>query len=227
MDGGEAGMPFDHSARACIVLGLVAMSGIALGPVTAGATTPVQENSSFAGPGDDYPDKCENAPIVNSTGIVTGTIDSPEDRDAIKVTIPKKGDYISVSTVLPAAETEFRVEFVSPSHSLYNVTDELGYTGDHSLYHPRNYHGNGSWEIWSETTNEALTVCLGITESENEGSTNVPYEYALRMEAESPEPVTIAEELERLRQVVAEKNETIARLRNQSTRSPNATERAG
>lgn len=179
--------------------------------------------------GDGYPDRCDEAPIVNSTGIVKGVIDSPDDQDAIKVEIPKKGDFVAVAPVIPKAETELHFDhYAESSFSLYNETDELEIdTGNQfqppSVRHPGNFHRNGSWEIWSETTGEPVTICIEIYEFDDESS-DIPYEYALRLEAESPEPVTIAEELTRLRQIIEQKNETIYRLRNNTTSKQDSVE---
>lgn len=198
-----------HTVTACtaVVAGLL-LVGSLVAPV---GGTNVQQ-------GDDYPDDCDEAPIVESTGVVKGVIDSPEDRDTIKIEIPEKGNYVTVGPVVP--QTEHYMTFgheAESQFSLYNATGEVGITSTgEGVVHPRNYHGNGTWEIWSETSDQPIVVCIEISESDSEEA-NIPYEYAIRFAAANPEPVTIAEEIDRLQQMLDEKNETIAQLRNNST----------
>jgi len=163
---------------------------------------------------EDWPDSCDDAPIVEPTGEYDITVSSPNDDSAMKIKM-QKGDYIYFSMSTPTGLT---VEVDGNPDSLHgssvSITDISGVEpSDNSRGVVSVPQGSGSsWQVWGER-DEEHTYCIRINGG---GDEDIPFTSTLYMEKNSPNPPdTGGERSNQLESELEQKNQRISELETQ------------
>lgn len=144
--------------------------------------------------GDQWPDNCDAASPVAATGSYNGTINSPDDVDTFKISLPVKGDFVTMQARAPVAEDRFSISFVGPV-STGNTQAEDGVSISNaglSSYAAEGLTNNTSWAVFSEEEN--ATVCVEIREH-NPSSAQLPCEWAVSLNKNSHGPYPLEGEV--------------------------------
>jgi hypothetical protein len=153
-------------------------------PAAAPANPPAGFGNVDTGPiPDPVPDRySDGEPTrVKPTTTVNGVLNSPEDSDEIEFVL-QKGEYVTVSVVVPEEESNFRVRLDSSSdYSVENVTN----AGRDGRYIEDISGGIvATFEVWAESTD---VISLRMYDY----SGDVPYEWYLGLNKNSPRPATV------------------------------------
>jgi len=155
--------------------------------------TPTDETGEFR---EEWPDRCSEAPVMNTTGVYGGVILSPTDRDTFKIEMGEKGTYVTVAPVAPAIDgaTEFQARDegrgTGRETSVLNVNEG---NGRFTTFDDDNYRlesaGEGlngsSFQIWADI--DGPVICFFVDVESPEASA-LPYEWQVRIVENDPEP---------------------------------------
>lgn len=174
---------------------------------------------------DDWPDNCGDAPIVDTTGEYSVSIDTPSDMDYIRVRLTK-GDYIHFSLIVPDSQKYLHVRLRgvgnSPGVSSLTAANNVDLAGGGVA---KNFVSGveASWKGWAEQDGSNV-YCISV----NDGSeAEIPYQFTLKMRLNSPDPESFKSgssqsELEQMNQrisqlesLIEQKNQRISELESQ------------
>jgi hypothetical protein len=133
---------------------------------------------------------------VDSTGVYSGVIVSPQNRDVFRITLEERGDFVTVAPTVSAAEGRFRVQVAVEEGTVTELHLEggegsLARAGGRDWHHEFRSPGGGvsetSWEIWAE---EPSQLCVRVYENFPDES-ELPYEWQLLLSENDPDPVPV------------------------------------
>jgi len=181
---------------------LIVLAGVAVVPAPAVAA-------------DEYPGECSDAPVVDATGEYTGSHDTPQDNDAMRVVLDR-GDYLQVRAGFPDSAVDPAILLPEPDYTIRNLSMGSRDASQYGSWIEATPSSETTFEFWAE---ESGTFCFAMSGDED---ADIPYQWRLSLTKNSPtapEFTPASDELqnrvESLESKLEEKNETIANLRSQ------------